>query len=90
MFEDIHPDAVKIGTVSSAQIINVIAERLRFHQARNVVVDPVMVATCASALIEQQAVDALVSNLVPGRRYHLEHARVEVPAVAFPSPTTRA
>ena len=65
VFEDIHPDAVKIGMVSSAQIINVIAERLRFHQARNVVVDPVMVATSGSRLIEQQAVDALVSNLVP-------------------------
>ena len=36
VFEDIRPDAVKIGMVSSAQIINVIAERLRFHQARNV------------------------------------------------------
>ena len=57
VFEDIHPDAVKIGMVSSAQIINVIAERLRFHQARNVVVDPVMVATSGSRLIEQQAVD---------------------------------
>lgn len=65
VFDDIRPDAVKIGMVSSAQIINVIAERLRFHQARNVVVDPVMVATSGSRLIEQQAVDALVSNLVP-------------------------
>ena len=65
VFEDIRPDAVKIGMVSSAQIINVIAERLRFHQARNVVLDPVMVATSGSRLIEQQAVDALVSNLVP-------------------------
>ena len=65
IFTDIFPDAVKIGMVSSAQIINVIAERLRFHQARNVVVDPVMVATSGSRLIEQQAVDALVSNLVP-------------------------
>ena len=65
VFEDIRPDAVKIGMVSSAQIINVIAERLRFHQARNVVLDPVMVATSGSRLIEQQAVDALVANLVP-------------------------
>ena len=52
-------------TVNTAQSINVIAERLRFHQARNVVLDPVMVATSGSRLIEQQAVDALVSNLVP-------------------------
>ena len=65
VFEDIRPEAVKIGMVSSAQIINVIAERLRFHRARNVVLDPVMVATSGSRLIEQQAVDALVSNLVP-------------------------
>ena len=65
VFEDIRPDAVKIGMVSSAQIINVIAERLRFHQASNVVLDPVMVATSGSRLIEQRAVDALVLNLVP-------------------------
>ena len=45
VFEDIFPDAVKIGMVSSAELIKVIAERLTFYKAKNIVVDPVMVAT---------------------------------------------
>ena len=65
VFEDIRPDAVKIGMVSSAQIINVIAERLRFHQARNVVLDPVMVATSGSRLIDEAAVQVLKERLIP-------------------------
>ena len=45
VFEDIFPDAVKIGMVSSSDLIRVIAERLRHYGAKNIVVDPVMVAT---------------------------------------------
>ena len=45
VFEDIFPDAVKIGMVASSELIRVIADRLRYHKAKNVVVDPVMVAT---------------------------------------------
>ena len=52
VFQDIRPDAVKIGMVSSARLIRVIADRLRFYHARNVVVDPVMVATSGSALMK--------------------------------------
>ena len=40
VFEDIRPDAVKIGMVSSAELIRVIADRLRHYGAGNVVVDP--------------------------------------------------
>lgn len=65
VFEDIRPDAVKIGMVSSAAIIQAIAQRLRAWQAENVVVDPVMVATSGSRLIDQDAVDALCELLVP-------------------------
>ena len=43
VFSDIYPDAVKIGMVSSAELITVIAERLKYHNAKNIVVDPVMV-----------------------------------------------
>ena len=43
VFEDIYPDAVKIGMVSSSELINIIAESLSYHKARNIVVDPVMV-----------------------------------------------
>ena len=59
VFEDIYPDAVKIGMVSSVELIKVIAERLRFFGAKNIVVDPVMVATSGSSLIGDGAVDAL-------------------------------
>ena len=65
IFEDIPPDAVKIGMVSSAPLIEVIAERLRFYQARNIVVDPVMGATSGSSLIESSAVSILKQELLP-------------------------
>ena len=65
VFEDICPDAVKIGMVSSSAIIRVIGERLRYYKAANVVVDPVMVATSGSALIESDAVKTLVEELLP-------------------------
>jgi len=65
VFTDIRPDAVKIGMVSSEGIIRTIAERLRFHHAENVVVDPVMVATSGSKLISDDAVGALKEYLLP-------------------------
>lgn len=65
VFEDIYPDAVKIGMVSSVELIKVITERLRYYKARNIVVDPVMVATSGSALIKTDAVAALMKELFP-------------------------
>ncbi len=65
VFTDIRPDAVKIGMVSSVPLIEVIADRLRFYKAGNIVVDPVMVATSGSALIENDAVQALKEQLLP-------------------------
>lgn len=65
VFEDIFPDAVKIGMVASTGLIRVIAEKLRFYQAKNIVVDPVMVATSGSALLKNDAVDTLTSELLP-------------------------
>ena len=65
VFEDIPPDAVKIGMVSSQALIRVIADRLRFYDAKNVVVDPVMVASAGSSLIRQEAVSVMVRELLP-------------------------
>ena len=65
VFEDIRPDAVKIGMVSSAALIEVIGQRLRQYQAEKIVVDPVMVATSGSALLETDAVAALKQTLLP-------------------------
>ncbi len=65
VFEDIYPDAVKIGMVSSGELIHVIADRLRYYQAKNIVVDPVMMATSGSSLMKTDSVQALVDELFP-------------------------
>ena len=65
VFEDIRPDAVKIGMVSSAELIKVISERLAYYKAENIVVDPVMVATSGSALMKTDAVSVLTRELLP-------------------------
>lgn len=65
VFTDIPPDAVKIGMVSSAGLIRVIAEKLRQYAAVNIVVDPVMVSTSGARLISEDAVDALKRLLLP-------------------------
>ena len=65
VFEDIRPDAVKIGMVASGELIRVIAERLRHFEAKNVVLDPVMVATSGSALMKNDAVQTLIDELLP-------------------------
>ena len=65
VFEDISPDAVKIGMVASGELIRVIADRLRHYGAKNVVIDPVMVSTSGSALLKEEAVQTLVEELLP-------------------------
>ena len=65
VFTDIYPDAVKIGMVSSSELIEVIAEKLREYRAVNVVLDPVMVATSGARLISEDAVETLVRELMP-------------------------
>ncbi len=65
VFEDIYPDAVKIGMVASGQLIRIIGDRLRYYHAKNVVIDPVMVASSGSALIKTDAVQTLIEELLP-------------------------
>ena len=65
IFTDIYPDAVKIGMVSSSGLITKIADKLKEYDAKNIVVDPVMVATSGSRLISEEAIDALKSCLLP-------------------------
>lgn len=65
VFEDIFPDSIKIGMVSSNELIDVIVDRLKFYNAKNIIVDPVMVATCGSALIKTEAIKTLISKLLP-------------------------
>lgn len=65
VFTDIFPDAVKIGMVANTDLIRVIAAKLKEYQAKNIVVDPVMVATSGSALMENSASQALKEVLIP-------------------------
>ena len=65
VFEDIFPDSVKIGMVSSSELIDIIADRLKFYNAKNIIVDPVMIATSGSALIKTDAIKTLVEKLLP-------------------------
>lgn len=65
VFEDIVPDAVKIGMVASTDLIRTIARQLRFHRAKNIVVDPVMVATSGDRLISEDAIETLKEELLP-------------------------
>lgn len=65
IFTDIFPDAVKIGMVSEKGLICVIAEKLERYKAKNIVVDPVMVATSGARLISEDATDTLKQKLFP-------------------------
>lgn len=64
-FTDIYPDAVKIGMVSNSELIHVIAEKLKEYSCKNIVVDPVMVATSGARLIQEEALKALKGELFP-------------------------
>lgn len=65
VFEDIYPDAVKIGMVPSGKLIRVIVERLRYYGAKKIVVDPVMVSTSGSVLMKEDARKILEDQLLP-------------------------
>ena len=65
VFEDIVPDAVKIGMVSSVELINVIADRLAYYSPGNIVVDPVMVASSGVSLMKKNAVQMFMKKLFP-------------------------
>lgn len=65
VFDDVRVDSVKIGMVANDGIVRVIAERLERHKARNIVLDPVMVAKSGDHLLAPAAVEALRERLVP-------------------------
>lgn len=65
IFADIRPDAVKTGMISSAGLVRTAASRLRYFSAENIVVDPVMVATSGSRLINSGTVEAIERELLP-------------------------
>lgn len=65
VFTDIYPEAVKIGMVSSSELIRAISKKLKEYDAKNIVVDPVMVATSGSRLINEEAISTLCKLLLP-------------------------
>ncbi|SDN24282.1 bifunctional hydroxymethylpyrimidine kinase/phosphomethylpyrimidine kinase [Lachnospira pectinoschiza] len=65
VFTDIYPDAVKIGMVSNKEIVEGIVENLKKYKAKKIVVDPVMVSTSGSVLLQEDAISILVNELIP-------------------------
>ncbi len=65
IMKDIFPDAVKIGMVSSKEIIEEIVERLLEYKVKNIVVDPVMISTSGNRLLSEDAMDVLITKLLP-------------------------
>ncbi len=65
VLDDIGADAVKIGMLPTAAIVRATAEALKRHDARNIVLDPVMVATSGDELIDNEAVSAIIEHLLP-------------------------
>ncbi len=65
LFEDFRIEAVKVGMLADAQVIECVRERLVAHGVRNLVLDPVMVATSGAQLLREDAVAALRTRLIP-------------------------
>lgn len=65
IFDDIYPDSVKIGMVSNKKLIEVIAKELKERKVKNIVIDPVMVATSGSKLLADDSIETLMEKLLP-------------------------
>ena len=64
-FDDFDVGAVKLGMLANAEVIHAVADALEAHRPRFVVLDPVMVATSGAKLLEDAALDALRTRLIP-------------------------
>lgn len=65
IFEDMGADAVKIGMLYSADIVKVVAKILQKYAVKNIVIDPVMVATSGDILLQNEAISAMKEKLFP-------------------------
>jgi len=65
MFEDLDVKVVKIGMLHKAEIINLVASKLREYKPKFIVVDPVMVAKSGHRLLQEDAIQALKSEILP-------------------------
>ncbi|MBB2183611.1 bifunctional hydroxymethylpyrimidine kinase/phosphomethylpyrimidine kinase [Lachnospiraceae bacterium MD1] len=62
---DIYPDAVKIGMLANKDIIDIVEDKLKQYELKNIVLDPVMISTSGSKLLQDNAIDALITKLIP-------------------------
>ncbi len=65
VLSDIGTDAIKIGMLHSAEVVNLVADMLEKYRIKNVVLDPVMVSTSGHRLIEENAVEVIKARLIP-------------------------
>jgi hydroxymethylpyrimidine/phosphomethylpyrimidine kinase len=65
VLSDIGADAIKTGMLANAEIVEVVARKIRQYGVRKVVVDPVMVAKSGDSLLREDAQDALIKGLLP-------------------------
>lgn len=65
VFQDIFPDAVKIGLIPNIDLIHVVARKLKLYQAKNIVFDPLMVSTSGSRLMDENCICTLLRELIP-------------------------
>ena len=65
VLSDIGSDAIKIGMLHSAEVVNIVAEKIEQYGIRNVVLDPVMVSTSGHRLIEENAIEHIIKRLLP-------------------------
>lgn len=65
VMEDIHPLAIKIGMINDTEIVKVIADSLHKYNPEFVVFDPVMVSTSGCKLMEDEAIEAITTQLIP-------------------------
>lgn len=65
VLSDIGADAIKIGMLHSAEVVNLVADMIGKYEIRNVVLDPVMVSTSGHRLIEENAVEVIMRRLMP-------------------------
>jgi hydroxymethylpyrimidine/phosphomethylpyrimidine kinase len=65
VLSDIGSDAIKIGMLHSAEVVNLVADMIGKYEIRNVVLDPVMVSTSGHRLIEENAVEVIIRRLMP-------------------------
>ena len=65
VLEDIGADAVKIGMLHSSELIRTVKDSLLKYNVKNVVLDPVMVATSGDKLLQDEAISTLKTELIP-------------------------